>query len=710
MTRREVLFLAGLLLLSPAWAQAEFQAGAAVVDVTPDQLPVIVNGSMLSKSADSVKTRVQARAVALADGREQIVLVVVDSCMMPRDLLDEAKKFASDRTGIRPDRILISATHTHSAPASESCLGTTADPNYVPFLKARLVEAVAAAQANLEPARVGYGVINAEKFTALRRWIIRPDRIGKDPFGNPTLRANMHAARNLDDVTGESGPEDPDLSLISLQSTSGQPIAVLANFSMHYFGDQPLSADYFGQFCEGLKEKIAPGVAAGRAPFVGIMSHGCSGDIFRRDYANPTAPEHDFTIEQYAAALVKLALQAYEHIEYRADVDLAMAETRLHLNYRVPDKQRLEWAQRIVDAMGDRDPKTTEEVYAREQVLLHEMQSTDVVVQALRIGNIGIASTPNETYALTGLKIKHRSPLQPTMVIELANGGDGYIPPPEQHLLGGYNTWAARSAGLEVQAERKISEAAIHLLEQVSGRPRRAVSLSRGPAVQAILALRPIGYWRLDEFTGPRAVDSSGHDRDAIYEPQVAHYLEGPRSDLFCTGGEKNRAAHFVDDRLLVRAPGLKDRYSLSMWIWNGMPNDARTVSGWFFSRGQDHVLDAWGDHLGIGGTSGGQGKLIFLHGEGQPASEGRTEIPRWTWSHVVLVRDGERVRVYLNGESAPQIEGTVPADFPPGYEHLFFGGRCDNVCNWEGRLDEVALFDRALTPAEIATLTGEHQ
>ncbi len=58
------------------------------------------------------------------------------------------------------------------------------------------------------------------------------------------------------------------------------------------------------------------------------------------------------------------------------------------------------------------------------------------------------------------------------MVIELANGGDGYIPPPEQHLLGGYNTWAARSAGLEVEAEPKIAEAAIQLLESVTEKPR----------------------------------------------------------------------------------------------------------------------------------------------------------------------------------------------------------------------------------------------
>ena len=69
--------------------------------------------------------------------------------------------------------------------------------------------------------------------------------------------------------------------------------------------------------------------------------------------------------------------------------------------------------------------------------------------------------------ALTGLKLKLQSPLQKTMVIELANGGDGYIPPPEQHLLGGYNTWPARSAGLEVQAEPRIRAKTLSLLRDV---------------------------------------------------------------------------------------------------------------------------------------------------------------------------------------------------------------------------------------------------
>jgi hypothetical protein len=454
-----------LVLLAAGRAEAEFRVGAAVVDVTPQQFPVLVNGGMTSRTADKVKTPVNARAVVLDDGKERIAIVVVDSCMMPRPLLDDVKSLAENQLGIRQDRILISATHTHSAPSCMGALGTDADETYVPYLRLKLVEAIAAAAKNLEPARVGWGVADAGEFTALRRWIRRPDRVDVDPFGNPTVRANMHAARKLEDVIGESGPEDPDLSLIAFQSQDGRPLAVLANFSMHYFSDQALSADYFGLFCGGLKRRVAPDAKEGAAPFVGILSHGCSGDIWRRDYRLPVEQrKENQPIEEYTEALLDVVEPVWRRIEYRDDATLAMAEARLPMKYRVPDKQRLEWGQKIVEAMGDRLPKDNVEVYAREQVILHELQSTEIVVQALRIGEIGIATTPCETYALTGLKIKAHSPLSQTMVIELANGGDGYIPPPEQHLLGGYNTWAARSAGLEVQAEPRITEAAIALL------------------------------------------------------------------------------------------------------------------------------------------------------------------------------------------------------------------------------------------------------
>lgn len=698
---------ASLLVVVAIPAQAALQAGAAVVDVTPEKLPVLLNGGMLNRQSDKVKSRVNARAIVLADGRSQLALVVVDSCMMPRSLLDEAKALAAARTGIPANRILISATHSHTAPSSMGCLGTHADAAYVPVLRARLVEAIAAAQTNLEPARVGFAKTNAAEYTALRRWIRRPDRVVEDPFGNKTVRANMHAGRVWDDVIGESGPEDPDLTLMALQARDGRPIAVLASFSMHYFGDRDISADYFGLFAEGLKQRIVPTPALGKPAFVGAMAHGCSGDIYRVDYTIPEAQRNaKITIDEYASQLADLAVKAYSGIKYRDDADLAMAETRMTLNYRVPDRQRLEWAQRIVATMGDRLPKDNTEVYAREQIYLHERQQTEIVVQALRIGDLAIATTPTETYAITGLKIKAASPLRNTMVFDLTNGGDGYIPPPEQHLFGGYNTWAARSAGLEVMAEPKIAEAAVILLEQVTGKPRRDATLSQGPAARTILDLKPAAWWRLDEFAGPQARDATGRQRDAVYEREVTYYLEGARSDVFCADGETNRAAHFAGGRLRARLTGIGDRYTISGWIWNGMPVEGRDVSGWFFSRGHDHGLGAFGDHLGVGGKSGHPGKLIFFHGSDPAAGvAGKTAIPRWEWQQVVLVRDREAVRVYLDG--ALEIETRAPANFPAGFDQHFFGGRSDNSANWEGRMDEIAVFDRALSAAEVKKLSG---
>ncbi len=88
-------------------------------------------------------------------------------------------------------------------------------------------------------------------------------------------------------------------------------------------------------------------------------------------------------------------------------------------------------------------------------------------LQAVRIGDLGITAIPDEVFGITGLKLKARSPLVHTMNIELANGAEGYIPPPEQHDLGGYTTWPARTAGLEVRAEPVIVETLLRLLEQV---------------------------------------------------------------------------------------------------------------------------------------------------------------------------------------------------------------------------------------------------
>ena len=62
-------------------------------------------------------------------------------------------------------------------------------------------------------------------------------------------------------------------------------------------------------------------------------------------------------------------------------------------------------------------------------------------IQAIRIGDLAVCGFPFETFVETGLDLKKRSPFPRTMVIGLANGRHGYLPTPEQHQLGGYETW-----------------------------------------------------------------------------------------------------------------------------------------------------------------------------------------------------------------------------------------------------------------------------
>src|SRR5205085_7062139 len=133
------------------------------------------------------------------------------------------------------------------------------------------------------------------------------------------------------------------------------------------------------------------------------------------------------------------------------------------------------WAKTMAAKIGDRRPKGWPEIYALEQIMLAAEPRRELKLQALRIGDVAIAAIPDEVFAITGLKLKLQSPLPDTFNIELANGNEGYIPPPEQHELGGYTTWAARTAGLEVDAESKIVDALLKLLEDVAGKPRRAL-------------------------------------------------------------------------------------------------------------------------------------------------------------------------------------------------------------------------------------------
>ena len=122
---KHLLFLVAIVLLlnftgarvSRAGNEVLLRAGAAAVDISPQALPALQNGDFLPRVTNRVVDPLHARALLLTDGKETIALVIVDSCMFPTTLCDEIKRLATKETGIPVHRILISATHAHSAPA-----------------------------------------------------------------------------------------------------------------------------------------------------------------------------------------------------------------------------------------------------------------------------------------------------------------------------------------------------------------------------------------------------------------------------------------------------------------------------------------------------------------------------------------------------------------------------------------------------------------
>lgn len=150
-----------------------------------------------------------------------------------------------------------------------------------------------------------------------------------------------------------------------------------------------------------------------------------------------------------------------------------------------------------------------------------------------------------------------------------------------------------------------------------------------------------------------------------------------------------------------ARVPGIGDDYTVSLWFWNGMPPEGRDVAGWIFARDYANGPGLTGDQVGLGGKATAPGRLIYQHGPdgaGNKRLVGRTEVRRWTWNQLQFVKAGKKVSIYLNGMPEPEIElELTDAVAGPQPDSFIFGGRSDSKESWEGRLDEIAIFGRAV-------------
>ena len=200
----------------------------------------------------------------------------------------------------------------------------------------------------------------------------------------------------------------------------------------------------------------------------------------------------------------------------------------------------------------------------------------------------------------------------------------------------------------------------------------------------------------------------------ATYQSGVTRGVDGPRAPALKGFEADNRAAAFsgvnkgaANDRLTAELPTHSTGdYTVELWLYNtrdlSQPNSP-AISGYVFSRPgtATGANAAPGDHLAIGGVeSSPRDKLFFYDGETMVG--GRTTLSINAWYHVALVRSGDEVKVYLNGDvQNPEIAANVPKRYDTA--RIMLGNRADGFAPFAGRLDEVAFFDSALSPERIA-------
>lgn len=466
-------FLLLSLLAFSLPASAALRAGAAALDITPLEWPVQVIGNFGLTLSSQAHDPLMARAVVFDDGKGPVAIVVIDSCFVKRPVLDAAKRMAQERTGIPADRMLMSATHMHSGPPAYPLQPTDKEGRYTAYLTRQIAEAVTLAHARLEPAEVGWAVREIPEELNNRRWFLKEGTMSMNPFGGKDDKVRMNPGAGSPDLVKPAGPIDPQFWIVSVRSTSGQPIALLGNYSLHYVGGVPgpeLSADYFGEFARTMEQKLAPG----NPKFVAMLSNGTSGDVNNTNFVTPRPRKAPYErIREVAGRLASEAETALKTVTYQRDVPLGAAQRELPLRYRKPTPEELDRARRFVDEPDESKLPPRAKPYAERAIRLHNGPDyADVLLQVLRIGNLGIAAIPCEVFTQIGLDIKARSPFKPTFTIELANGHYGYLPTPEQHLLGGYETWLGTN-NLEKQASVKITDTLMELFATLAPPARR---------------------------------------------------------------------------------------------------------------------------------------------------------------------------------------------------------------------------------------------
>ncbi|WP_461521653.1 DUF2341 domain-containing protein, partial [Porticoccus sp.] len=202
-----------------------------------------------------------------------------------------------------------------------------------------------------------------------------------------------------------------------------------------------------------------------------------------------------------------------------------------------------------------------------------------------------------------------------------------------------------------------------------------------------------VGYWNFDEGMGEQAFDLSGNGNHATLTNTTlaADWVEGNTGQaLNFTGTEDYVEVPYSDE--------LKLDGDFTITLWNkpdSVDTRTRVIAQYgntqWGTNGDGWMINQYGDDLywyyqSSGPTSGAAN--VFAVGE---------------WAHIAISRSGDTFTLYVDGVQKDQdTRNTTTNPFTPlGNHSLYFGSGAASQ-NHDGALDDVRIYDKALTAGEI--------
>ena len=428
------LATAGLFALATVSQAAELQVGGATITITPDK-PVALSGQFRTRISTEVESPVTATALALEsrEGEKSLDQAILVSCDLVsiRDGILEAvrEKVAPRLPGFDIQKLVLSATHTHTAPVMlegryelpES--GIIRPAEYFDFLVNQLASVIEQAWKSRRPGSVGWGLGHA---------VVAQNRRALYAGGT----AQMYGKTFRSDFQGLEGYEDHGVEVLFFWDAEGKLLATAVNVacpSQEVEGLSVVNADFWHQVREQLRKKYGDSLLI-------LGWTGAAGDqsphlMFRKNAEERMRKLRGLTrLDELARRIVAAVEEAYAGAEKERHPDAVLVHKvkQLQLPEREVTPAELADAREQVAKLS-KDPKMERRMKWNHAVIeRHERQQKspqlhDMELHVLRLGDVAIATNSFELFTDYGIQMKARSRALQTFVIQLAGTGS-YLP------------------------------------------------------------------------------------------------------------------------------------------------------------------------------------------------------------------------------------------------------------------------------------------